>query len=781
MLVFLGLVGTLLASDIVINEIMVNPDGADAEAEWIELYNRSAAPVSLAGWTLYWGTSSYGASHGFGSATIEPGEFYVLSGELVGGGHELASFSFGNAGSSADAVQLRDAEDAVIDTVIYGASNPDEWIADDGLVADSLAPKPGSGVSLARSPDGADSDLSADDFVLLEMPTMGLSNDTIIDDPEPDPDPDPSWGASSCEGAEIIKLNEVMVNPDAEGGDGGHEWVELFNAGTTAINLGGWSIESGKSGGYGNVITFDASVSLSGGEYLLVGGEFVPDTDVFADFDMGNAGSNADALRLLGCDDLVADTLIYGGVNDDGWVDDFGELASSLAPKPSEGAALARISDGYDTDYCAVDWVAAAEPTPGMENPYTEPVECVPGSSDIKINEFMANPDGTDGDAEWVELFNTGDETVSVDGWKIAWGKGGTYSGAKVFGVGTDIESGGYLLIGGGLVADVDVSATMDMGNASSNSDALQLVDCEDQVQDTVIYGGPNDDGWLNDEDLAAESMAPKPGDGKAIARAVDGHDTERSGDDFVIADSPSPGEANPYSEPVVCVPGLMDIKINELLPNPEGADAENEFIELFNPSDESVSLDGWGLASGTSSWPGIPKIIFPGGVSIPAGGFFVIGGQDIEEADYGMDEDPDMLGNSSKNPDGVRLVDCTGDVQDTVLYGKAGEAIEDFELLDDAAGVSMASMPRDGLTVGRIVDGVDTDDNAADFVANMAPTPGTANAEAGVGGGEAWDSGCGCGKSAGPGSDAPPAEASTVGAALFSLFWLIGLRRRDD
>lgn len=36
---------------------------------------------------------------------------------------------------------------------------------------------------------------------------------------------------------------------------------------------------------------------------------------------------------------------------------------------------------------------------------------------------------------------------------------------------------------------------------------------------------------------------------------------------------------------------------INEWLPNPIGADAKGEFIELFNHSDSSVSLAGWALS----------------------------------------------------------------------------------------------------------------------------------------------------------------------------------------
>ena len=71
----------------VINEAMVNPYGSDAGREWVELYNASDAPVSLTGWDLRWAlSSSTTGEHELASVVLEPGEFYVISGELVGGG-----------------------------------------------------------------------------------------------------------------------------------------------------------------------------------------------------------------------------------------------------------------------------------------------------------------------------------------------------------------------------------------------------------------------------------------------------------------------------------------------------------------------------------------------------------------------------------------------------------------------------------------------------------------------------------------------------------------------
>ena len=48
----LGVSTSLAASDVIINEIMINPDGDENAREYVEIMNRSDAAVSLAGWLI---------------------------------------------------------------------------------------------------------------------------------------------------------------------------------------------------------------------------------------------------------------------------------------------------------------------------------------------------------------------------------------------------------------------------------------------------------------------------------------------------------------------------------------------------------------------------------------------------------------------------------------------------------------------------------------------------------------------------------------------------------
>ena len=126
------------------------------------------------------------------------------------------------------------------------------------------------------------------------------------------------------------------------------------------------------------------------------------------------------------------------------------------------------------------------------------------------------------------------------------------------------------------------------------------------------------------------------------------------------------------------------------------------------------------------------------------------------------------------------------------VLYGGLDEFPEDEELLDDAGGQSMAVMPSEGMTVGRMPDGVDSDDNAVDFIQNLSPTPGAPNAlpgdgDDGGGGGSGAEPGAGCGCGGAKSTDTTKntdkncAVVEPRGGLLVALLALVTVRRRRD
>ena len=552
--------------------------------------------------------------------------------------------------------------------------------------------------------------------------------------------------AAECEGD--VVLNELFPNPG--GADDDAEWVELYNRGSAGVSLDGWTLRWGTSS-LSSEHTFE-DVHVPAGAFVVAGGN---EADIaIAGLAMGNASTSGDAVALEDCAGRRVDTVVYGPDNDDGFVDDEGVKATSMAPAPSDDASIARRVDGADTDRSADDFVLLESPTPGASN--ARDADC-PGMHEVKLNELLPDPDGADEGGEWVELYGAGD--VALGGWRLEWGTSG-FASTFDFPEDASIASGSFVVVGG--IPEADLPASLTLGNAGSSSDALRLRHCGGGIADTVVYGEPNSDGWLDDAGDEAESLAPAPVGGLAIARRTDGVDSDASGADFVLAE-PSPGAPNAVG--TTCAAGVFTVKVNELLPDPEGEDDGSEWIEIYNAGALPQSLDGWSIEIAKSDWADFAFPV-PSGVVIAAGAFLVIGG-----ADAGADllADDLSLGNAASAPDGVRIVDCGKVVQDTVLYADPIDELDE-PLLDDGGDTSVAALPHESLSVGRAVDGSDTDDNGVDFLEDLPPTPGGPN-DVGAKGGVPVSKGC-----AAPGTcdSAPPGPHFGV-----LLAWM-AIRRRQ-
>jgi hypothetical protein len=157
---------------VTLNEVLYDPEGADGGREFVELHN-DGDRVCLAGWRLQFANGAVGdiwANRWTGAAidTIPAGGFYLIVDQGWQGRtpDAVASLSLQNG---PDAVRLLDGE-MIADRLGYGA-----------LELPALyegTPHPGAtgGGSLARRPDGRDTDENAVDWAILSEPTPGLPN-----------------------------------------------------------------------------------------------------------------------------------------------------------------------------------------------------------------------------------------------------------------------------------------------------------------------------------------------------------------------------------------------------------------------------------------------------------------------------------------------------------------------------------------------------------------------------------------------------------------------------
>lgn len=158
---------------VVINEVDYDqPTGFDV-AEFIELKNTGAAPVSLAGWSLQLVNDTAGTLATYltvplpASATIPPGGYYVVS---FGSAYPwFTNLQFNLVDSSvqngpADAIALRDAGNSIVDVVSYAGTAGAPYREGTGTPLDDDDVTPSYGLS--RYPDGADTNDNAADFSL---------------------------------------------------------------------------------------------------------------------------------------------------------------------------------------------------------------------------------------------------------------------------------------------------------------------------------------------------------------------------------------------------------------------------------------------------------------------------------------------------------------------------------------------------------------------------------------------------------------------------------------
>lgn len=388
-----------MPGDLVVNEFMPNPtDGI----EWVELYNKTAVALDMTGWKLVDGTD----------ATVKS-----LSGTIAAGGFAAFDLSSARLNNSGDTIVLMAPDGTIIDRVSYG-----DW--DDGNVADNAPASTKAGQSVARKSNGGDSGVDSADFTLSDGPTKGASNVIV----------ETLTGGRPTELEEvqvapaIVRINEFVSDPAD-----GEEWVELYNAGITSVDLEGFWLEEGS----------ERKTKLAG---TLIPGQFL-----VAEKIAGNLNNAGDVIRLKNPKGEVIDWVSYG-VWEDGALSDNARAAS-------DPNSTARIRDGEDSGVDRDDFTVTVKPTPGMPNVIKAPVveEDTPAQTVAKmtrpnlpeqisvgqakvseapqvpevtgkllINEILPDPEGSD-EGEFIELLWLGTEPLDLKGFQIDDAEGGSH------------------------------------------------------------------------------------------------------------------------------------------------------------------------------------------------------------------------------------------------------------------------------------------------------------------------------------------------------------------
>jgi len=297
-------------------------------------------------------------------------------------------------------------------------------------------------------------------------------------------------------GNPTLVINELMANNvgSARDQDGDEDdWIEIYNTGNAAVNIGGMCLTDNLSAPIGWRVPDNnpAVTTIAPKGYLLIwaDGETNQGT-LHADFKLSAGGEQVGLFAADGKTQIDAVT--------------FGPQA--------EDRSYGRLPDGSD------NWQVLPAPTPGQSNTIA-PITVV--ITEIMYHPYHPTPGIEDIGAEYIELLNRGAEPVNLMGWRISNGVDYTFPDVT-------LGSGQYLVV----AANADTFRAMYPwvsnvvggweGRLSNRGEAIELLDNAGVRIDRVNYAdegdwivrelGPQDRGhrgwrWTSEHDGGGKSL----------------------------------------------------------------------------------------------------------------------------------------------------------------------------------------------------------------------------------------------------------------------------------
>lgn len=287
---------------LVINEFLANPSGGSTD--FIEIYNAGPTTVDISGCTLGDGLGALATRDRY---TIPAGTTVPAGGFIVFAEPAWGSWGLGASG-----------EDAVFSNPV---SAPSRRIVDAHRFGLQLA-----NVPMGRYPDGA----TGMKHLTAESRTAA-NNAALVQD---------------------IVINEIMYNPIT--GDDNDEYIELYNRGSTAVNVSGWVVVVGNSSD--NIPNNTPAIPANG--YLVLANDathlrtkYAPGLDTITVVDSvipGTLANRGERVALMN-GTLIVDEVTFGDGGRWGQWADGGGSSLELIDPTSDNSLAANWSDSDET------------------------------------------------------------------------------------------------------------------------------------------------------------------------------------------------------------------------------------------------------------------------------------------------------------------------------------------------------------------------------------------------------------------------------------------------
>ena len=410
-----------------------------------------------------------------------------------------------------------------------------------------------------------------------------------------------------------VVLSELMYNPI---GGNTAEFVELHNAGTNAVDVGGWYFTDGIT------YSFPAPTVMGAGAYLVVAVNratftaLYPDvTNLAAGAFSGQLSNQGEKVALANASGTAVFSVTYN--NKDPWPLAAAGLGSSLV-----------LIDPHAAADDPANWTASAQLNGSPGGPDAFFVR------DVVINEVLAHTDPPQEDA--VELRNLTTNAISLAGWYLS--DDNAVRKKYRFPTGTVIPAQGYLT-----VYQYQMTNGLVPFALSAKGEGLYL-SAADGADTLVRYV----DQYLYDASQNGFSFGRYPdgtGDFTTLATPTFGVSAPASVEEFRTGTGAR--NASPKVGPVV---------INEIMYHPSETNALGrmpvEYVELLNVSAAPVPLYHTQYPTNTWSLTGGISYDFPTNLTLLPGKFLlVVATNAIEEfrQSYGLSTNLVILGPWSK------------------------------------------------------------------------------------------------------------------------------------
>lgn len=318
--------GAIATNEVIINELLPDPEGSDDNTEWIELKNTSDHTVSLSGWKL---DDEEGGSkpYAFQQESIGAESFLVMSSAVT---HLTLN-------NSKDSARLINPTGTVTSNYTYQKVETNKsWARmfdNSWEVTEILTPGEENHVTSAPT---ATPNSSASPELTPDTSLDGTSLPDSISNPSPPIDTTP------------IAISEVFPNPT--GTDNGGEWIEIHNQAKMTIDLSGWKIKNAA----GKTFTFPDSTFLPGQNYLVI-------TDKITKIELKNTG---DTVKIL---------------NPDGEVQD--QIQFQTAPEKVSFAKISTVGLEDEKIISATNWLTPFTPLTAYAQEISPKQEAIPEST----------------------------------------------------------------------------------------------------------------------------------------------------------------------------------------------------------------------------------------------------------------------------------------------------------------------------------------------------------------------------------------------------------------